>query len=118
MDKQVSWIIELAVKPGQLENFRGLMNEMVESTEPEPDTLSYDWFVSDDGSTVHIYERYADSDALVAHITGFKRKFAERFTTMVDATRFVVYGEPNEAARDEMAPFGPEYLGTFGGFAR
>jgi quinol monooxygenase YgiN len=118
MDKQVSWIIELAVKPGQLENFRGLMNEMVESTEPEPDTLSYDWFVSDDGSTVHIYERYADSDALVAHITGFKRKFAERFMTMVDATRFVVYGEPNKAARDEMEPFGPEYLGTFGGFVR
>ena len=36
------------------------MNEMVESTQAEPETLSYDWFVSDDRSTVHIYERYAD----------------------------------------------------------
>ncbi len=118
MGDQVSWIIELAVKPGQLDNFRGLMSEMVESTQAEPETLSYDWFVSDDGGTVHIYERYATSDALVTHITGFKRKFAERFMTMVEPTRFVVYGEPNEAARNEMADFGPTYLGTFGGFVR
>ena len=31
--------------------------------------------------------------------------------TMVEPTRFVVYGEPNEAARNEMADFGPTYLG-------
>jgi len=118
MDKQVSWLIELAVKPGQLENFRALKDEMVASTETEAETLSYDWWVSADGSAVHIYERYADSAALVRHITGFKQKFAERFLTMVDPGRFTVYGEPDDAARGEMADFNPTYLGNFGGFAR
>lgn len=118
MDKQVSWIIELAVKPGQLENFRALKDEMVASTQTEPDTLSYDWWVSEDGSAVHIYERYADSDALLAHLTGFGEKFAERFLTMVEPGRFTVYGEPKEDAREAMSGFNPTYLGSFGGFTR
>ena len=118
MDKQVSWIIEVAVKPGQLDNFRKLMDEMVESTQAEPETLSYDWFVSADGSAVHIYERYADSEALVTHITGFGEKFAERFLSMVDPVKFTVYGEPSAEAREAMSGFSPTYLGTFGGFVR
>ena len=73
---------------------------MVESTQVEPGTLSYDWWVSEDGSAVHIYERYADSDALVTHITGFGEKFAGRFLAMVDPGRFTVYGEPNDEARE------------------
>jgi hypothetical protein len=30
--RQVSWLLALAVKPGELDNFRALMKEMVEST--------------------------------------------------------------------------------------
>ena len=61
MDKQGVLIIEVAVKPGQLDNFRKLMDEMVELFQAEPETLSYDWFVSADGAPFMIYERYADS---------------------------------------------------------
>jgi hypothetical protein len=32
MGDQVSWQVELAVKPGELDNFRALTREMVEST--------------------------------------------------------------------------------------
>jgi quinol monooxygenase YgiN len=35
MGDQVSWRVELAVKPGQLDNFRALIGEMVESTRGE-----------------------------------------------------------------------------------
>jgi quinol monooxygenase YgiN len=118
MDRQVSWLIELAVKPGQLENFRALKDEMVASTEKEPETLSYDWWVSPDGSVVHIYERYADSESLLRHLNGFMEKFAERFMTMVEPGRFTVYGEPSNAAKEAMSGFNPTYLGNFGGFVR
>ena len=37
----ISWHVELAVKPGQLVNFRELTGEMVESTRAEPGVLSY-----------------------------------------------------------------------------
>ena len=93
------------------------MDEMVESTQAEPETLSYDWFVSADGSAVHIYERYADSEALVTHSPA-SGEFAERFLSMVDPVKFTVYGEPSAEAREAMSGFSPTYLGTFGGFVR
>ena len=56
MDGEVSWVVELAVKPGQLESFRALMEEMVAWTRQDPGALAYQWFVTDDGTAVHIYE--------------------------------------------------------------
>lgn len=53
MDKHVSWVIELAVKEGQLDTFKALMEEMVAGTSPEPGTLGYEWYISGDGGTVH-----------------------------------------------------------------
>jgi quinol monooxygenase YgiN len=49
MGDQISWRVELAVKPGELENFQALTGEMVEATRDEPGTLSYERFVTDDG---------------------------------------------------------------------
>ena len=57
MGEQVSWQVVLAVKPGELDNFRALTREMVESTRDEPGVLSYERFVSADGRVVHAYER-------------------------------------------------------------
>ena len=36
MKEHVSWVIELAVKPGQLDTFKQLMEEMVAGTNSEP----------------------------------------------------------------------------------
>jgi quinol monooxygenase YgiN len=118
MEGHVSWVVELAVKPGELDTFRALMEEMVEGTSPEPGTLNYEWYVSDDESTIHIFEKYADSDAMIAHVTGFVEKWAARFVASVDVTRFTVYGDPSPAARELLTGFGPTYLGPWGGFAR
>lgn len=118
MGDQVSWVIELAVKPGQLEAFKALMEEMVAGTRVEPSTLAYEWFISDDGATVHIYEKYVDSDAMVAHVNGFLAKWAERFLAAVDVIRWTVYGSPNAAAREILDGMGPVYLGPWGGFSR
>lgn len=118
MDKHVSWVIELAVKEGQLDTFKALMEEMVAGTSPEPGTLGYEWYISGDGGTVHIFEKYADSDAMIAHVSGFMQKWAGRFLESVDVTRFVVYGDPSPAARELLDGFGATYLGPWGGFSR
>lgn len=118
MQGQVSWVLETTVKPGQFDTFKALMEEMVEGTSTEPQTLGYEWYLGDDGSTVHIYEKYADSDAMVDHVNGFLEKWAERFMACIDVVRFTVYGEPSAAARELLAGFGPTYLGSWGGFAR
>ena len=118
MEEHVSWVIELAVKPGQLDTFKQLMEEMVAGTNSEPGTRNYEWYISDDEGTVHIFEKYESSEAMITHVKGFLEKWAARFMGCVDPTRFTVYGNPSEAARELLAPFGGTYLGPWGGFAR
>ena len=91
--------LQCAVKDGQLDAFKELMEEMVAGTSEEPGTLNYEWFISDDGSTVHIYEKYADSDATVEHVQGFMEKWARRFMDCVEVNGMTTYGDPDEAAR-------------------
>jgi quinol monooxygenase YgiN len=118
MGEAVSWMLELAVKPGQGDAFKQLMTEMVESTEAEPGALSYEWSITADGTVVHIYERYADSAATLAHLGQFGERFAERFLTAVTPTSLTVYGSPSSEVKDALTAFGPTYLGPFGGFVR
>ena len=116
MTSESSWVLQVAPKPGKLDEFTSLMGEMVESTSNEPGAVAYEWFVSDDGSQIHIYKRYADSDATLAHLGAFGENFAERFLGAVDPTGFTVYGSPSDALREGLAALGPTYLGPFGGF--
>ena len=60
MNGQICWHVELVIKPGRLESFRALTGEMVEFARRELGILSYQRFVSEDGKTVHAYERYGD----------------------------------------------------------
>jgi quinol monooxygenase YgiN len=98
--------------------FQELVEELVASTKQEPGTLIYEYFLSADETVLHIYERYSDSAAAVAHLKTFGEKFAGRFLELATPTRFSVYGEPSEEAKAVLDGFGATYLGTFAGFAR
>ena len=119
MNNNIYWIVELSVKDGELDNFRSLMTEMVDATQAnEPGTLNYEWTISEDSKTIHIYECYADSAAAVTHMNAFGEKYAERFMAAVDQTRFVVYGNPNNLAKEVLTGVGAVFMSPFGGFAR
>ena len=119
IEGQVSWVLQCAVKEGQLDAFKQLMDEMVESTrDEEAGTLNYEWFISDDNRTVHLYEKYADSAAALAHMKSFGEKWAGRFLGCIDVERVTAYGNPDEAAQKGLAQMGAKTLVTWGGFAR
>ena len=118
MREEVSWSLELAIKPGQIDVVRTLIPEMVDSTQKEPGALIYEWSISDDDRMVHSYDRYANSEAVLAHLSTFGEKFAERFLAAVEPTRFVVYGDPTDQAREALDAFGALYMKPLAGFAR
>ena len=118
MGDHVSWLLELAVKPGQLDEFKALVAEMIDSTRAEPGALIYDWSIGDDNRTVHAYERYADSAAVLVHLATFGEKFAQRLLGAADVTRFVVYGAPDDEATQALSGLGPSHMTPVGGFAR
>jgi quinol monooxygenase YgiN len=114
MSDQISWRVELAVKPGQLDRFQDLTREMVAATRQERGVLSYERFIADDPAVIHVYERYADSAAALAHLKHFRETFAERYSQLVDRTTFTVYGNPTDALKQVLDGFGAVYLRPFG----
>ena len=113
----VSWWVELAVNPDQLANFEKLTGEMVASTQAETGVLAYQRFVSDDRQTVHVYERYSNSAAAVAHLQQFTIKFGVRYASMVDRKRFMVFGKPSEELRRLLDRYGATFHEPLGSFA-
>jgi quinol monooxygenase YgiN len=118
MAETVAWLIELEVKPGALEGFRMLTQEMVEATRAESGAKIYERFMSNDGAVVHLYERYADSAAALNHLRRFREMFAERLLSVVDRKRVTVYGAASTELRAALDALGPDYLSFLDGFAR
>src|ERR1700730_1748492 len=114
MGGEISWRVELRVKPGQLGNFRTLTGEMVAVTRREPGVLSYQRFVSEDGKIIHVYERYADSAAAIAHLEAFAKRFASRFSALVERKAFTVFGYPSAELKAVLDRFNATYLKPFG----
>ena len=119
MPETISWNLRLSVRDGKRDEVRTLMREMVASTrQDEPGAETYEWFISEDGSTCHIYERYADSEAVMAHLHNFGTKYAERFLGCLEPTDFAVYGDPSAEARAALDGFGASYYERLDGFKR
>ena len=119
MPTTVSWNLQMAVRDGQLDNARNLMNEMIAATkQDEPGTQLYEWFFSQDGKTCHISERYDDSGAVMVHLGNFGSKYADRFLACFEPTALWVYGDPSPEARAALDGFGAVYLARVGGFTR
>jgi quinol monooxygenase YgiN len=118
MDNDLFWLFTLDVKRGKFDEFKGLVADIVASTRHEPGTLAYQYAVSDDQQTVHIYERYRDSEAFVVHVEQTFAGYAERFLSLVAVRSLVVYGTPNAQARQALDTFNATYMNLFDGFAR
>ena len=119
MATEVSWVVELNLKPGRKTEFTILMHEMIAATRAnEAGTLNYEWSMNADGIVCHIYERYVDSAAVMTHLGAFAEKFADRFLEVAKPVRFVVYGSPSQQVKAALAAFNPVYMQPVGGFSR
>jgi quinol monooxygenase YgiN len=113
---QVSWWVELAVRPDDLDAFEALTGEMVAAARNEQGVLAYQRFVSHDRLTVYVHERYEHSAAAVAHLVKFAATFGERYGRLVERKRFLVLGDPSDALRAILDKYGATYHRPFGPF--
>ncbi len=119
MNNNISWILDLSIKEGKLNDLQSLMEEMVSSIRSnEPGTIDYSWSISEDKNKIQIYEKYQDSDSTLLHLKNFGENFAERFMSNVDVNSLVVYGNPSDELKNALAGFGAVFMLHFGGFSR
>ena len=60
-------IVDIAIKPGKVEDFKAAAQALFEHTQSEPDTLRYDYFISDDETRNINIEVFRDAAGFVAH---------------------------------------------------
>ena len=99
MSDGLFFVLELAVKPEQVEDLRSVMRDMVEIARTEPGTLSYEWFINDEGTVCHLYERYADAQAALVHGASFPNELNER-SHAFPPVRLTAYGEVTKEIRE------------------
>jgi quinol monooxygenase YgiN len=101
-----------------IEAFRALAEEVCKATKEEEGTVKYEFSLSADESTCHLYEGYADSAAAMVHMGNFNERFASRLMPIIQPTRLVMYGEPSDEVRAVSDSLGAIYMKPLAGFAR
>ncbi|MDZ4095971.1 MAG: antibiotic biosynthesis monooxygenase [Paracoccaceae bacterium] len=119
MSSVIEWVLEMAVKPGQLPAVQPLIEEMVAATKTnEPGALHYEYYMTPDCSRCTVIERYADNAGVMVHQGNFGAKFADRFLATFAPDRLTVYGPANEEVRNALAGLGATHQDLVAGFHR
>lgn len=114
----VSYLLELTIEPGKLEEFNSLASGFISSVnKDEPGTLGYLWHLSEDNKKALLLETFTDSDALLTHL-GNVGPTLPNLLAVAPITRFEVLGAISDAAREALAPFGVVHFPNVEGFER
>lgn len=113
----IAYIFTVKVNDGAMDDFSALASKMVEATKAEDGCEAYEWFAADDGTTVHIYERFADDDALVTHFGNFQA-FQGDFFGVCKPAGMTVYGAPSGKAKEILDGMSARMMSPIDGFAR
>ena len=102
------------IAPADLAAFKQVAAEALKLTIPEPGTLHYDWFFSEDETKCVVREIYADSDAMLAHL-GNVGELLGRLIELGGGLEPEGFGSPSAALAEAIAPFSPTMYGHFQG---
>lgn len=96
-------IARFAFRPGAVEQFKRLSARCVQIVqERDPGTLRYDIYLNTDQTEAVVIEKYADSDALIAHLANV----GDQLMADIMATAHVsgeMLGEPSDDLRALLA---------------
>lgn len=117
MTGNVYWVLVADVNEGQEEALRALAKTFSEKTKTEPGALAYEWSLSDNASRLHIHERYADSEAALAHLANVGPVLGD-LLALVTPVQIDCYGRVSDAFREATKDLPMVYYTQFEGFSR
>ena len=120
--KAITFIIDLAVNADSNEDLTIFSQEITNNVlEKEDFCLEYGYYISEDGASVTLYEKYIDSESAIKHGQNFMDgPFFDRFFNLFTLNKFIVTGP----ASDEFKKFTSEngfvieYRNSIDGFIR
>ena len=118
MSKHVIFTLSLKVSPSNLAALLKVVQQLVADTEKEEGSLTYEYFVSDDESTIAIHERYVDSAAADLHLTHTFPPYSESFAKFTETESFFIHGDVSTELKARLKEAKVIYLKPFAGFYR
>ena len=120
--KAITFIIDLAVNADSNEDLTQFTQEITNNVlKTEDFCLEYGYYVSEDSTSVTLYEKYIDSESAIKHGQNFMAgPFFDRFFNLFTLNKFIVTGP----ASDEFKKFTSEngfvieYRNSIDGFIR
>lgn len=117
MSENIIWTVDGKIKDGERAAFDAVMHDLIEASSKEAGTMHYEWYIAEDQTSIHVYERYQDAAAAMAHLGTFGAH-AERFLAAVEVTGFVVYSKLTPELEEGVAVLNPVSMTPFGGFVK
>lgn len=102
MPQPLVYIDTSHVREGALDELRGAIKELAEFIEAnEPQLLSYNVYISDDGSQMTVMHVHTDAASLDFHMDTAGPAFG-RFKDLVKLSSIHIYGEPSAKALSQL----------------
>ena len=107
-----------SIQEGKIDEFKklvGLIIDRVAAT--EPNTISYEWFLSQDHSKCHVVQVYKDSDAVLFHLKNIGDLLGP-FHVVAPLTELKVFGNPSSELRQALELAGAQFYEHLMGVTR
>jgi len=120
MSDQIDFQIDLKVADGQLENFKGLVAEMISFIKTEePETLIYNWYISEANHKGTLLERYKNNQAAIQHVNNFvSGKYVDRLMSICTFESIIILGDASDELKETLKVFTEDFRIHIGGFVR
>lgn len=118
MTNYIRAIAEVSIPAGKINEFRKLAAEIIDKVEAdEPNTFSYEYFLSNDESKCYVVQLYKDSEAVMAHL-GNIGDLAGPLHEVAPLTGLMIFGSPSDELRQALEPVGPKIFEHWNGVTR
>ena len=117
MSSRIWYVGDYSIADGKTEEFKSIIQEVIDLERSASDVLVYEFFLDDDESKFHAIESFKDSDSVLQHMERGS-EIIPRLLEVADVTRFEIYGDATQELRDAVGPFGAKIFPRWDGFTR
>jgi quinol monooxygenase YgiN len=118
MTNHIRATAEVSIPEGKINEFKKLAAEIIDRVEAtEPNTLSYEYFLSNDESKCYVVQLYKDSKAVMAHLANIG-DLAGPFHAVAPLTGLRIFGSPSDELRQALEPVGARIFEHWNGVTR
>ena len=119
---EIHFRAEFTIEEGRIEEYKKLVQDMSRVVEAnEPDTINYRFYLNKSETECIVWETYANSEAVLAHINGVaSQTILPKVRSVSRISRLDVYGNPSEELQKVLTSFSPRphTYNPFAGFSR